>query len=144
MDYKAVLFDLDGTLLDTLQDRPLRATASLAVLGCPSIRLTPIAILSATASMSWPNEFCRSRCALRKPLRPQRQPFKPEYTNNWNDRSAPYAGIPAMLDQLIAAGLRLCILSNKPDAFTRLCVEQLLPHWSFDPLGTTVRRAEEA
>ena len=35
---------------------------------------------------------------------------------------------------MTARGLRLSILSNKPDAFTRLCVRQLLPHWTFDPL----------
>jgi phosphoglycolate phosphatase len=30
--------------------------------------------------------------------------------------------------------VRLSILSNKPDAFTRLCVQQLLPDWHFHPL----------
>ena len=39
-----------------------------------------------------------------------------------------------MLDRLTAGGYRLSVLSNKPDAFTRLCVEQLLPHWTFAPL----------
>ena len=39
-----------------------------------------------------------------------------------------------MLDQLVANGLQLAILSNKPEAFTLLCVEKLLPHWPFSPI----------
>ncbi len=134
MRYKAVLFDLDGTLLDTLQDL---AAAGNRVLGGQGMPEHPVDAyryfvgdgINVLAERILPT-------ALRSPetIAATAAAFQAEYANNWNDRSAPYAGIPAMLDQLIAAGLRLCILSNKPDAFTRLCVEQLLPHWSFDPL----------
>lgn len=132
--YKAVLFDLDGTLLDTLDDLAAAANRVLDAQGLPVHPVDAyryfvgdgIAVLAERilpASLRSPETIAATVAA-----------FQNEYANNWNDRSAPYAGVPAMLDQLIAANLRLSILSNKPDAFTRLCVEQLLPQWRFDPL----------
>ena len=134
MRYQAVLFDLDGTLLDTLEDL---ATAANRVLAAKRLPLHPIHAfrtfvgdgLTTLVERILPEnqrstEFVTAMVAA----------FKEEYARNWHERSVPYPGITALLDQLTAQGLRLSILSNKPDAFTRLCVRQLLPDWHFDPL----------
>ncbi|MCR4411808.1 MAG: HAD-IA family hydrolase, partial [Thermoguttaceae bacterium] len=42
-----------------------------------------------------------------------------------------YEGIPELLDALVARRLPMAVLSNKPQEFTRLCVERLLPRWRF-------------
>jgi phosphoglycolate phosphatase len=134
MRYKAVLFDLDGTLLDTLDDL---ATAANRVLAAQSLPVHPVA-----AYRSFVGDGVRVLVerilppALRSAQKIDETvtAFIEEYGRNWHVRTVPYPGIAAMLDQLIALGLRLTILSNKPDAFTRLCVERLLPQWRFDPL----------
>lgn len=56
------------------------------------------------------------------------------YGQHWHDRTAPYAGVPEMLTQLVDAGVQVAILSNKPHDFTLLCVKQLLPQWPFQPI----------
>jgi phosphoglycolate phosphatase len=60
--------------------------------------------------------------------------FEESYAGQWHVRSAPYPGVASLLDRLTMQSMRLSVLSNKPDAFTRLCVQQLLPNWHFHPL----------
>ena len=60
--------------------------------------------------------------------------FKEDYRLNWKVKSRIYPGIEEMLNGLQQAGLTLSVLSNKPHEFTRVCVQQLLPAWNFDPL----------
>src|SRR5512145_417816 len=118
MRYQAVLFDLDGTLLDTLEDL---ATAANRVLAAKSLPLHPI-----NAFRTFVGDGLTT---LVERILPENQrstetviemvaAFKEEYASNWHERSVPYPGITALLDQLTAQGLRLSILSNKPDAFT--------------------------
>lgn len=132
--YQAVLFDLDGTLLDTLDDLATAANRALTARGLP---VHPV-----DAYRYFVGEGVRTLAerilpeALRLPAMVEEivSAFQKEYANNWHDRTLPYPGIAPLLDRLTADGLRLCILSNKPDAFTRLCVQRLLPQWTFEPL----------
>ena len=43
-----------------------------------------------------------------------------------------YDGVPEMLDALTGRGLRIAVVSNKPDDFTKQCVAYFLPNWRFD------------
>jgi phosphoglycolate phosphatase len=64
--------------------------------------------------------------------------YQAEYSRTWNATTRPYDGIEALLDSLCARGIKMAVLSNKPDAFTKLCVNELLPRWSFEAvLGQT-------
>ena len=127
MRYQAVLFDLDGTLLDTLEDLATAQTVFSQPRACPCIRWTPFAFLSAMDSTPWWSGCCPRICARPRWYGTLRRSFEEEYGKNWHECSAPYPGIAGLLDELTARGLRLSILSNKPDTFTRLCVRQLLP-----------------
>lgn len=134
MRYKAILFDLDGTLLDTLEDLATAANRVLAARGLPMHPLDAYRYFVGDGVRSLverilPEEL-RSTAAVEEVV----TAFQQEYGENWRHRSRPYPGIPRMLDQLAAHGLRFSILSNKPDGFTRLCVQELLPRWTFDPL----------
>ncbi|MCL1981235.1 MAG: HAD-IA family hydrolase [Proteobacteria bacterium] len=134
MRYNAVLFDLDGTLLDTLDDLAAAANQALILQGLPP---HPI-----DAYRHLVGDGLRTLVDRMLPV-DRRDPatvsalvaaFTETYARTWHHRSAPYPGIKDLLDQLAARGVRMSILSNKPDAFTRLCVQQLLPHWHFEPL----------
>ncbi|WP_028318160.1 HAD family hydrolase [Desulfobulbus elongatus] len=134
MRYHAVLFDLDGTLLDTLEDLAAAANRVLADQGLPR---HPV-----DAYRHFVGDGLR--VLVERMLPADRRDaamvggavaaFQEAYARTWHDRSAPYPGIADLLDRLTAEGVRLSILSNKPDAFTRLCVQRLLPRWHFDPL----------
>ena len=134
MRYKAILFDLDGTLLDTLEDLATAANRALGTLGLPAHPTDAYRVfvgdgLRTLAERILPGEQ-RSAAWVDALV----AAFEREYSRTWNERTAPYAGVPEMLDRLTGDGYRMSVLSNKPDAFTRLCVEQLLPHWTFAPL----------
>ena len=134
MRYKAILFDLDGTLLDTLEDLATAANRALGTLGLPAHPTDAYRVfvgdgLRTLAERILPGEQ-RSAAQVDALV----AAFEREYSRTWNERTAPYAGVPEMLDRLTGDGYRMSVLSNKPDAFTRLCVEQLLPRWTFAPL----------
>jgi phosphoglycolate phosphatase len=54
-----------------------------------------------------------------------------EYSKHWADKTKPYSGISELLSALQERKIPKTVLSNKPDEFTRIMVEKLLPSWSF-------------
>ena len=131
MSYKAVLFDLDGTLLDTLTDLADSTNRALRCLGCPehpreSFRYFIGDGVETLVRRALP-ESRRDAATIAECARLMRK----EYAERWAATTRPYAGIPELLDALAARGIPSAVLSNKPDEFTRLCVAQLLPGWQF-------------
>lgn len=131
MPYKAVLFDLDGTLLDTLEDLADATNAALAKLGLPG---HPLEAYKQFVGDGLENLVRRAmpqgrldEMLLARGIELARH----EYAGRWAEKSRPYAGIPDLLDGLGRRGLPMAVLSNKPDEFTRLCVTRLLAGWHF-------------
>jgi phosphoglycolate phosphatase len=54
------------------------------------------------------------------------------YELNWGVMTRPYPGVPELLDALSERGLKMAVLSNKPDDSTQKVVEGLLPAWRFE------------
>jgi len=132
MRYEAVLFDLDGTLLDTLEDLADSTNAVLEKRGFPRHPIPPYRYFVGDGVA---NLFRR---ALPKDRRDEAivteciDEMREEYGRRWADKTRPYDGVPEMLDALVERGVRMAVLSNKPDDFTKLCVEKLLPGWTFE------------
>ena len=132
MSYCAVMFDLDGTLLDTLEDLADAMNVALGQLGCPARPIEEFKLIVGDgvvvmAQRSLP-ESRRDEATIARCVALVRE----EYGKRWADKTHPYAGIPELLDALAGRGIRMAVVSNKPDDFTRLCVGRLLPRWRFD------------
>lgn len=132
MTYKAVLFDLDGTLLNTLRDLADSVNASLKVLGFPEHELDAYRYFvgngrDVLAERALPEDR-RDEATVNRLI----ELIDAEYSDRWADYTRPYEGVPEMLDGLKARHLKLAILSNKGHEFTTLTVSKLLPQWSFD------------
>ena len=132
---RAALFDLDGTLLDSLADIATAVNRTLQGLGHPTHSLEAFKGfigegVDVLARKSLPAEIAADPAMIEKVV----QGYRAEYQRTWNQQTQPYPGIAELLDLLTSQDVALAVLSNKPDGFTRLCVEQLLADWTFYPV----------
>jgi len=134
MIYKAALFDLDGTLLDSLEDLADSANHALTEMGMPVHPVDAYRYFVGDGMMTLIERIVPDDRRNKKIILDTAEAFRRHYTNNWHVKTRPYAGIGEMLRGLVDAGLQLAILSNKPQDFTELCVERLLGDFSFDPV----------
>ena len=115
-----ILFDLDGTLLDTLEDLLSATNYALAAHGYPARTLAEL------RSFVGNGAYNQMRLSVPEGTAPEMiqavlDTYKPYYTNHCQIKTAPYAGIPAVLASL-GEKYPLAIVSNKPDgAVKELC-----------------------
>ncbi len=132
MSYRAVLFDLDGTLLDTLEDLADSMNAVLRQLGFPPHPAEPYKYFVGDGVVNLVTralpEDHRDEATVAQAVRLMRS----IYGEHWADKTRPYPGIPELLDAVVERGVKMAVLSNKPDDSTKLCVAKLLPSWRFD------------
>jgi phosphoglycolate phosphatase len=129
---QAVIFDLDGTLLDTLEDIADSTNSILAKRNFPLHDLAAYRRyvgdgLGMLIERVLP-EGKRTTTTIHECVKA----FRDEYAVNWNNKTKPYSGVLEMLDKLTARKLKLAVLSNKPDDFTKRCVSEYLSQWPFD------------
>lgn len=118
----AVLFDLDGTLLDSAPDFVATCTALLAERGRAPVdaqRLRPVVSKGARAMLSV--AFPELDAAARDALVPG---FLKDYEARIGQHARLFEGVPAMLDALDAAGTVWGIVTNKPEYLARLILPQ--------------------
>jgi phosphoglycolate phosphatase len=60
--------------------------------------------------------------------------YQKHYADTWHSETRPYAGMQETLDDLTARGMKLAVLSNKPDHFTKLCCKHFFPGVPFGPV----------
>ena len=130
MACEGVIFDLDGTLLDTLEDLADSMNCALAKVGCPG---HPV---EAYKTMVGDGVKTLAMRALPPHARDEQTvatvaAMRAEYALRWKNKTRPYPGIPELLDALTARGVRMAVLSNKPHDATVDCVRVLLPKWTF-------------
>ncbi len=131
MRFDAVIFDLDGTLLDTLEDIADAMNQALADGGFPTHPLESYRTfvgdgVRMLATRTLPQASRDDDTITRFTAK-----MRDAYASNWNNKTLPYPGVEELLDELVDRGVKLAILSNKPDDFTKMCVEKLLPDWEF-------------
>ncbi len=120
--YKTVIFDLDGTLLDTLDDLTSAVNYALTAFGLPTRTKTEvrtfvgngIAVLMqrAVGIENYPKQA------------EILQTFKAYYGANCANKTQPYAGILPLLTQLQQAGVQTAVVSNKADFAVKMLAER--------------------
>lgn len=130
--FSAAVFDLDGTLLDSLADIANAANRVLQMHGFPT---HPVAayrdFVGSGVSVLLERVLPADRCG-EDVIAACAADFGQAYQQGWNIETRPYEGVAEMLDALTADGVRMAVLSNKPDHFTQLCVSEYLSAWPFE------------
>lgn len=131
MNYRAVLFDLDGTLLDTLEDLGASMNRALAVLGFPPHPVATYKMLvgegvSVLAVRALPpgrrDEASVNACV---------EAMVKDYAVRCMDATAPYDGVDPLLKGLAERQFALAVLSNKPHDMTQRLVAHFFPKTKF-------------
>ncbi len=128
---RAVLFDLDGTLLDTLEDLADSANAVLRAEGLPVHPLEAYRYFVGDGVTSMMRRALGDKAEDTDLLARSVAAMRRTYADNWNRKTRPYPGVAQLLTALADRRMPMTVLSNKPDEFTRMCVQELLPHWRF-------------
>ena len=123
MGYEAVVFDLDGMLLDTLEDLRSSVNHALRLHGFPERTYEEIrtfvgngvrnlmlkAVPGGEAEPAFEEVFAD---------------FRSHYAVHWRELTAPYAGVMPLVEELRRRGVKLAVVSNKSDAEVKnLCAE---------------------
>ncbi len=136
---KAVLLDLDGTLLDTAPDLAAAANAMLAEQGLAPL---PLQAIRGFIGRGIPHlvQRCLEAAGLPLPcarLESALRGFGKHYARINGTSSRPYPGVPDTLERLRAASLRLACVTNKAAAFTRPLLEKAGLAPCFDAVVTS-------
>ena len=138
MKLSAVLFDLDGTLLDTLGDLALSMNNVLTAEGFPAHPVDAYRffvgsgikmLVIRTLPEDHRDEETVTRCS---------EAMVREYGEHWADTTGPFEGILEMLNGLERLNIPKSILSNKRDDLTKECANRFLSDFPFICVRGTV------
>lgn len=124
--FQAVLFDMDGALLDTLSDMQDAVNHILLENGWPQRTLEEIRAFVGNGAAKLMER------AIPELIAPQRfqeilSAYKDWYQAHNCVKTAPYPGIPEVLAELEKMGVKTAVVSNKPDATTKALAEKFFP-----------------
>jgi len=132
MTYRAVIFDIDGTLLNTLTDIADSTNAALNFFGFPGHEVNTYRYfigdgVDALALRALPENKPDPAIVNKLVTR-----IAEEYSRRFANNTHPYPGIPELLDALTRHSIHMAILSNKEQGFAEISVSKLLEQWHFD------------
>lgn len=125
--YKAVLFDLDGTLINTLEDLAAASNYALAAYGYPLRPVEDFKLLAGNGvavmlERAMPQgERTPGRVAELK------EKFLEYYAEHYADKTAPYDGVTELLQTLKAKGYKRAVVTNKVEEMARVILDKLYP-----------------
>lgn len=127
MKYKLAIFDLDGTILDTLEDLTDAVNFALKECGYPKRSIAEIRSFVGNGIRKLIERALPEGTAETEISRVHGI-FAPYYKEHCNVKTRPYDGVPQMLLELRMAGVKTAVLSNKADFAVQPLVAQYFPN----------------
>ncbi|MCD7771394.1 MAG: HAD-IA family hydrolase [Oscillospiraceae bacterium] len=130
---KTVIFDLDGTLVNTAEDLGDSVSAALIELGLPTHTIAEYISFVGNGTLmlvkrSLPENLREDEELLNR----AHDLFCDHYSKHYLDKSRVYDGIPEVVKTLKDSGLKLYVLTNKPYQFASAIIESCFPDGTFD------------
>lgn len=122
---KAIFFDLDGTVCNTLQDLAECTNRALADFGLPPHPVEAYRMIVGNGVDTQMKRAIGEEKYSKELADKVKAKFKAYYDRDYLKNTRPYAGMEQALDALRAMGLKLAVFSNKPDEFAGKVCEEL-------------------
>jgi len=131
MSIKAVIFDLDGTLLDTIDDITNSMNEALLSNKLLTFTVEDYKIFVGRGVDHLVHEVINAQNADEKLFEEIKRSYLTNYLMKQNDETKPYSGILTLLDSLKEMKIKVCVLSNKPDIDTQLVIKYYFNDYPF-------------
>lgn len=124
---KAVLFDLDGTLVNSLKDLATGVNHTLAYYGYPVHAVDKYRYFAGDGIPKMIERALPENSRSREIIEKCRDTFLLYYGEHYADYTAPYIGVPETVSELKTMGIKLAVVSNKAQAMADIVVSKLYP-----------------
>ena len=126
--YQNVIFDLDGTLLDTIEDLAAAGNWVCQNHGWPTHPVEEYKRFVGRGMSNLVRRFAPEEWHTGEGVRQILAEFMPYYDAHKQDKTAPYPGVPALLERLREAGVAIAVLSNKAHELAVPVIEGYFPN----------------
>ena len=125
--FRYVVFDLDGTLLNTIDDLKDAVNWVCRNHGWPEYTVDQCKYFVGSGMANLVRRFVPEDWRTPEGMEEILAEYVPYYNAHKEDKTAPYPGIPALLDRLTQAGVKAAVLSNKAHPLTGPIIEGYFP-----------------
>ena len=125
--YRTVIFDLDGTLLNTIDDLANAGNQICRENGWPEHTAAEFCRMVGHGIPNLVSRFSPESAQDPETLADTLARFSAYYAQHNMDATVPYEGIPAMLARLKATGVQMAVYSNKADEFSQVIIRHYFP-----------------
>lgn len=139
MDFKALIFDLDGTLLNTLSDLADSFNYALAQNQFPQHPLSAYRHFIGNGARMAVERSLPPEARMDKTIDTVLRVFTMHYAQNYKHKSQPYPGIVELLNTLKDKNIQMAVLSNKPHDFAVQCVREYFDDYFIHVQGAESR-----
>ena len=134
MRYKAVIFDMDGTILDTLADLYASVNAAMRWAGAPERTVDEVRRFVGNGAYKLIERSLPAGTPVKR-VQEVLSFYKPYYETHAQIETKPYPGVSEALAELRRAGVLLAVASNKPDGAVKLLADRYFPGLFHAALG---------
>ena len=137
MKFKSVIFDLDGTLVNSIEDLSDAMNTVLKNQGFPTHTYQAYKIMIGSGIKNLVGKALPATHANENTINASFEMMMEIYSSNCINKTKPYDGIIELLDYLKAKEIPLNVLSNKSDVLTKKITEAIFPNYFQTVLGLT-------
>ncbi|MGN1133614.1 MAG: HAD family hydrolase [Oscillospiraceae bacterium] len=130
--YRLIIFDLDGTLINSVYDLADATNNALEELGYPTHPLDKYYHFVGNGALKLCERALPPDRRSDEEIQKLSEMFNEKYHENCVNKTRPYEGICELLDKLKEKGTHLAVASNKPDQFAKYIVESIFGKNTFD------------